>query len=388
MQSNAPAAPLNTNRNNQLDGLRGYAALVVVVFHTILGIDPTQISRILYESILKIDDTYGRATKIVLKLFNGETAVVIFFVLSGAVLFNSLRHNTERFAPMSLKFLVRRFLRIYPALFVCLVACAVVFPPVGIPVSFDRFLLNATLYEITINGATWTLNVEFIAAIFLLLAYAGFRLGGEWGLFAISLTLVVIFKAAWLKPYMMYFKQFWVCFALGALIPTRAGAWIARCLPSWGWLVALLIVIIFRSTLQHVAAAALVTALYYGKGGSFGVFLERPVSIFLGRISYSFYLFNVVFLEVICHYLRSQPWAVARPIEVGLATSLIIILLTIPVAWLSVKLIEEPSIRLGRRLTSTRPDRHAPPALTQPIESPERLVTPLHSVPDRSPQAS
>jgi peptidoglycan/LPS O-acetylase OafA/YrhL len=129
MQSNAPAAPLDTNRNNQLDGLRGYAAVVVVVFHTILGIDPTQISRILYESILKIDDTYGRATKILLKLFNGETAVVIFFVLSGAVLFNSLRHNTERFSPMSLKFLVRRFLRIYPALFVCLVACAVVFPP-------------------------------------------------------------------------------------------------------------------------------------------------------------------------------------------------------------------------------------------------------------------
>jgi peptidoglycan/LPS O-acetylase OafA/YrhL len=152
--------------------------------------------------------------------------------------------------------------------------------------------------------------------------------------------------------------------------------------------VALLIVIIFRSTLQHVAAAALVTALYYGKGGSFGVFLERPVSVFLGRISYSFYLFNVVFLEVICHYLRSQPWAVAHPIEVGLPTSLIIILLTIPVAWLSVKVIEEPSIRLGRRLTSTRPDRHAFPALTQPIEPPERLVTPLHSAPDRSPQAS
>ncbi len=75
MQANCRAAA--AGRNQQLDGLRGYAALVVVVFHTILGIDPSQITRILYEDFSKIDNTYGRVTKVMLKLFIGETAAVI-----------------------------------------------------------------------------------------------------------------------------------------------------------------------------------------------------------------------------------------------------------------------------------------------------------------------
>jgi hypothetical protein len=137
MQANSRAA--TAGRNQQLDGLRGYAALVVVVFHTILGIDPGQINRILYEDLSKIDGLYGRFTKVALKLFSGETAVVIFFVLSGAVLFNSLLNNKERFIPLAGEFLIRRFLRIYPALFVCLVACAIVFPLAGIPVTLDSF---------------------------------------------------------------------------------------------------------------------------------------------------------------------------------------------------------------------------------------------------------
>ncbi len=352
MQANSRAA--TAGRNQQLDGLRGYAALVVVVFHTILGIDPSQVNRILYEDFSKIDDPYGRVTKVALKLFSGETAVVIFFVLSGAVLFNSLRNSRERFIPLAGEFLIRRFLRIYPALFVCLVACAIVLPLAGIPVTLDSFLRNAALYEITVNGATWTLNVEFIAAAFLLLAFLGYRLGREWGLFAVCIGLAILFKTPWLKPYMVYFKQFWICFALGALIPTKACEWLIDRLPTWSWVVALLTVIIFKSTLQHVAAAFLVAILYYGKGASLGSFFERPLSVFLGQISYSLYLFNVVFLEVICHYLRNQPWAVTRPLEIGFPVSILIIAITVPVAWLSLKFIEAPSIQLGRRVNFTR----------------------------------
>ncbi len=278
-------------------------------------------------------------------------------MLSGAVLFNSLRHNNGRFIPLAREFQIRRFLRIYPALFACLVVCAIVFPVAGIPVTLGSFLRNAALYEITVNGATWTLNVEFIAASFLLLAFLGYRVGGEWVLFAVCVGLAIFFKAAWLEPYMVYFKQFWICFALGALIPTTACQWLIGRLPKWSWIVALLGVIIFKSTLQHVLAAFLVAVLYYGNGASLGSFLESPVSVFLGQISYSLYLFNVVFLEVICHYFRSQAWAVMRQLEIGFPVSILIIAATIPIAWLSLKLIEAPSIQLGRSVNFTRDHR-------------------------------
>ena len=83
-------------RNTQMDGLRGCAAIAVIVFHSILDRDPTQNVRIVRSTIQEAKGAYDVISKLVFMVVSGETAVVIFFALSGSVLFESLRQRHAR----------------------------------------------------------------------------------------------------------------------------------------------------------------------------------------------------------------------------------------------------------------------------------------------------
>ena len=226
---------IDSARNHQLDGLRGYAAVMVSVFHTILCMDETLIPRIVYGEASKLPDAYSWFAKVILKLFSGETAVFIFFVLSGTVLFQSLMRTRRTFLAEALIFTVRRFVRIYPALIVCLTVMTLYSVAIGSPVSLYDFAVNSTLYAFPINGVTWSLNVEVVAIGFILVAYLGWRVGSEWGLFAVAIGIGIALRSPWLQSVAVTFKNFWVFFVLGMLIPTRIGGWIARMLPMMAW---------------------------------------------------------------------------------------------------------------------------------------------------------
>ena len=101
--------------------------------------DETLIPRIVYGRISDFSDAYSWFAKIVLKLFSGETAVLIFFVLSGTVLFQSLMRNKAPYPEVVASFTVRRIFRIYPALVVCLVFMMLLAASSGRPVSFSDF---------------------------------------------------------------------------------------------------------------------------------------------------------------------------------------------------------------------------------------------------------
>ena len=312
-------------RNHQLDGLRGIAAVMVSVFHTILCMDQTLIPRIVYGEVSKLPDAYSWFAKVILKLFSGETAVFIFFVLSGTVLFQSLMRARRPFLPEALIFTVRRFVRIYPALIICLAVMAFYSVAIGHPVSLYDFAVNSALYAFPINGVTWTLNVEVVAVGFILAAYAGWRVGSEWGLIAAAVGIGIALRLPWLQSVAVTFKNLWVFFVLGMLIPTRIGGSIARMVPMMAWPFILLVVIIFKSTLQQGAIALLVAMLYYNKAGALGHVLEKPIAQFLGRISYSFYLYNVLVFTVVCGYLKQWPLVTSHPVEAGLLASVPVI---------------------------------------------------------------
>jgi peptidoglycan/LPS O-acetylase OafA/YrhL len=338
-------------RNIQLDGLRGIAALNVAIFHTILGMDESLIQRVVYGKFSELNGPYDWLAKIVLKVFSGETAVFIFFVLSGAVLFQNLMRDRSPTVVTATRFIVRRTFRIYPALIACLLFMTAVSAFMGHPIILTNLLFNAFLYDFPINGVTWTLNVEMVGVAFVLLAYFGYRVAGLIGLGVVVTGIWLFLKFAGM-PIALTFKYFWFYFVVGMIIPTSAGSSVAKFLPAWSIIPIMLTVIFFKSTLQQIAIGLLVTMLFYDRAGRFGSWLSASWSQFLGRISYSFYLYNFVVFVNLCAYVKSFTWVANHPIEAGLLASVVTVMATIPLAYLSMRYVEMPGIALGRQLTS------------------------------------
>lgn len=347
------AIPRGDRRNTQLDGLRGIAAVNVAVFHTILEMDRSLVPHIVYGKLSGLNGPYDWFAKAVLKIFSGETAVFIFFVLSGTVLFQSLMRSDAPFLIIATKFSIRRAFRIYPALIGCLLVHAFISMYTGWPVSVEALLINASLFDFPVNGVTWTLNVEMVGVAFVLLAYLGWRLARLPGLLIGTLAIWLLFKIPNF-PVATLFKGFWIYFVIGMLIPTNAGAAVAKHLPPLAIWPILLIAIVFKSTLQQVAIGLLVTMIFYDRAGRFGRFLDTSVSQFFGHISYSFYLYNFMVFVLIADLVRTKGLVGEHPIEVGLLTSVATVAATIPLAYFSTRFIESPGIVAGRMLTNSR----------------------------------
>jgi peptidoglycan/LPS O-acetylase OafA/YrhL len=353
-------------RNPQLDGLRAFAALAVATFHSILELDSSQIQRILPGDLWSIPGLYGKIDKVVLAIVNGQTAVVLFFVLSGAVLFGTLGRLSEGPLAGSADFTIRRLFRIYPTLFVCLVLFALVVIAMGGSPSAGQFWRNALLIDNPIQGESWTLQAEILAIPFILVSFYLGRIAGPAGIIAAYLATWLLFRTPWLEPYLGHQRTYALCFALGFLIPSPAGAGVAARFPSRAWPLVLFTLIAARHLipgrigpvgtdpltmgLLFASAGLLVTLLYYRRAGGLGAFLQHPLATGLGRMSYSFYLYNVIFIRILSSILLRHTPARDHPLEYGLLLSAAVVALTIPVAWFSERYVERPSVSLGRRV--------------------------------------
>lgn len=333
-------------RNYQLDGLRGYAALAVVVFHTILATDHTLVQRVLGPAFRDVP-VGDWATKLALSVFNGETAVSIFFVLSGTVLFDSLRRQ-----PGPSGFVIRRAFRIFPALFAAVLAGTAVLASRGEASSFSGVVENLFLLDTSIIGPAWTLQVEILAVPFILLGFWSFRRFGLIGLAGAFAIAFLVAGSPEVRSINSSLKPNLLCFAFGFVITTPLGAAVGRRL-SAGWCaVALGTILLGRHLVPsantslymlQAGAALVVCSLYHGRAGRIGRFLGRPEARGLGRISYSLYLLNVPIL------IASGP-LVGDPLLVGLPTGLAIAAATVPLAIAAERWVERPMIRIGNRI--------------------------------------
>jgi peptidoglycan/LPS O-acetylase OafA/YrhL len=354
-----------------MDGLRGYAAVAVVVFHSIMDCDPTQDQRIVGPTIQETHGLYDVVTKLVLMVVSGETAVVIFFVLSGAVLFESLKQRHAGAVATAVGFFVRRLLRLYPTFFVSLAGCLAAFAVAGaFPFEAGHFWPNAALYDFSVHGASWTLQVEFLAVPFILVGYWCYRRFGILGIASAYAIFATVLCAPWLRTHFVIYQRFLSCFALGLLIPTRAGAEVAKRLPAVAWLVILAGMLVSRNIMglhwwsmdvEQILAALLVTLLFYKRAGGLGRFFDRGVSQYLGRMSYSVYLFNVIYLILVDQLTQGLSVVRSHPLEWGILLAVPILAATIATAHFAEIGLERPSIALGRRLTrfSVRPEHPA-----------------------------
>jgi peptidoglycan/LPS O-acetylase OafA/YrhL len=165
---------MKQDRLQELDCLRGIAALAVVLFH--------------YTT--RYDDLFGYSQSPIISFPFGHYGVQLFFVISGFVIFMTLNRCKS-----TNDFVVSRFARLFPVYwFVVTVTylTVVIFGLKGLDPYFLQYIINLTMLQgfvavQDIDGVYWTLAWELQ---FYLFAYLVFYFGGQ--------KHIVLFVAAWL----------------------------------------------------------------------------------------------------------------------------------------------------------------------------------------------
>jgi peptidoglycan/LPS O-acetylase OafA/YrhL len=327
-----------------LDGLRAVAIVIVIASHTV--------SRLEHQRILNL----------------GHMAVLIFFALSGFLITTLLLDEFDLTGTISLRrFYLRRVFRILPpALFYLAVLSALTWSGL---VACSWPTIRSALFFYTnyadiqnsgwFAGHFWSLSVEehFYLLWPCLLLLAGVRRGWRVAA-AIAVAVAVwsvldyrfqIFATVFHEPYqvmnafrtdLMADTLLWgCCLAFYLRWPGRK---VLSSKASTGLAVFALVLLLAPDALKierssfvllHFAPALLLGAIVSAPSAPIGRFLEWAPVRFVGRLSYSLYIWQQLFL---------RPFGQRLPIPVAL--------MVIPVcAFLSYKLIEQPMIRFGKR---------------------------------------
>jgi peptidoglycan/LPS O-acetylase OafA/YrhL len=343
----------------------------------------------------------------------GGWGVELFFAISGVLICWRLVEDESRLGRIRLgAFYVRRFFRIQPAAWCFLLAVALCFAgsivPASWPTWWSAFLSYANFVvtpdtppsQAALLGHFWTLAVEehfyllvsllFVVArryraLVLALLLAGLELGQTYAAVHGRFSPVVSARRTyWLIQYLL----FPALLALLVRIPRVRAAVVRYAKP---WVVAVLIFVamclnilasgfnLFAHEMTHFSPADFVGVndrlLFYSFGFVVIAVMLHPQSLstrllelkpvrFLGRLSYSVYLWHVLFFipsyipdQVHSHLLlvlNERPWKY---------------LATAAVAMLSYYWIEKPTIRLGHRLAPPASAGHRDLAVAAPVEA-------------------
>jgi peptidoglycan/LPS O-acetylase OafA/YrhL len=352
------AASARTGRYQELDALRGVAALAVVLFHIYGNRSPDQHS-------LASFDFDGVANLALTTLFGGTGAVTLFFVLSGFVLAQSLAGANALTGRLYASFAVKRLFRLIPVAW-CSIGLAIVlmrdYYHMEVPWSAVVPALYLDRDAIPVfNGPLWSINVEMLASlVFPILLFAS-----RWGRFPGRVVLLLVL--VWLTGYagQVYLLTYLFCFQLGimarelivpvvARVPpsVSASAFIVACglvlastnLSKIGWIGSETHV-----RLEAIGAVYLIGYVLSPAGTRVVRVLETPPLLFLGAISYSLYAFHYPLVSMLdwvsWSYVSSDRYLPAQTLCVMFALPTCIF-----VAWLGNVLIERPSQRVGRAL--------------------------------------
>jgi peptidoglycan/LPS O-acetylase OafA/YrhL len=356
-----------------LDGLRGIAIALVVLFHT--------------EAVAYTNQPTG--VKVIDRAFGGGfLGVDLFFVLSGFLITALLlREDHDRGRVSFGSFYVRRALRLLPALFLLLAVHAIYMattnPPgpygtgseltsvAGVLVYGTNWVITYSPTSVTIGlGHLWSLAIEeqfYLLWPAILIVFLGVRRRTDLVVAAIAALIVAVVLHrlvmwdqghAWPTVYYrtdtradgLLIGALLACLWVRGLTPRRgivAGAWVAVgvvivCLEyartDVGWLYE------GGFTLFAVAVAALILAAVDGRWVG-NRFLELAPLRALGRVSYGMYLWQSFVFYAIARYGLS--WA--QGVRVLVAWSLIGACTA--VSWF---VVERPALRLKHRLDARR----------------------------------
>ncbi len=365
-----------------LDGWRGIAILLVLLDH---GADP------LLRAVLGLTPrSFDSVHFAFLKDPVGRGGVHLFFALSGFLITWRLLVDERHCGSVSLRsFYLRRVFRIQPAALLYLGVVALLAGAGALAISWPGWLGALTaLANFTMGsqswytGHFWSLAVEeqfyLLWPLFFLWVIPRRRLSAALGLvalFGLWLALTLRFQIAH-SPYMWVRSDIegswilWGCVAALALEQPRLRAVLARVATPLLSLIALPLGILSvvlsgldwkivggLTCLTAAATPLLLLGTLWQPRSLLGRLLELPPLMWLGRISFSLYLWQELFLV----------WDPERSSALGpLQAPPLNIILALACASLSYYLIERPLIRRGERLIGGFPQVPLP-------ESPARL---------------
>lgn len=304
----------NTARMGFLDGVRGWAALAVVVFHTL--------------TTYLLSDSQAERFRPLLVLANGRLAVYVFFVLSGFVL--SVGHFDGAGKQRLLDMAIRR----YPRLMIPVLASTCLFyvlmrldmlraaefatalghggdhwPQVSF--QFDANvpgLLKFALWDVffhyevhtSYNPVLWTMGIELAGSflVFALLAVTNSpRI--RWVMYTvlfvglayersplIAFVIGTTFAEIWVTGRLMQYRQRALSSAIAVLM--LAGVWLVTAL--------------FPSTdfdVLALAGCAAVVVASAGTSARVARLMEARLSQWLGRISFPLYLTHIAVISTV-----------------------------------------------------------------------------------------
>jgi peptidoglycan/LPS O-acetylase OafA/YrhL len=370
----------STHRQHALDGMRGIAALVVFAIHL---------------WIYQLPDSLAlrRGSWETFVLFEGRVAFVMFFVLSGYLLYRGFARAAlgRSEAVSNAGYLLRRAARILPAYYAALAGTLVLLTLAGDGAPGRRmvdgsdlplFLIFGQNYSndtvLMFNAATWTLTVE--VAFYLVLPLVGLlalRLGSARRQVLLLGSLVLVGMGWNLVHYLadwgtvgghapLAYLQYFACGMLIALAVewSRARDFALSHRQSAGLLVGAAVLLLanglwharlgdvnglsmelFADLAAAVAFAAIIASFVLGTGAGLRWLAWRPIA-WIGTITYGLYLWHIPVI-VFTGGIGLLPGGallavVALPISIALGAA----------SWY---LLEQPFMKRAARAPRTRP---------------------------------
>ena len=276
----------------ELDCLRGIAAAMVVISHFTLGRSGLQI-------------------------FNmGSTGVDLFFMISGFVIFLTIEKTTNYKS-----FLLSRFARLYPAYWACvtITTLAIILWSVMVktPVIFPDlkdYLANLTMLQYyfkikNIDGVYWTLTIELLFYLFILIVYLLKQLP-KIEVMSFFILLICIANGTIIKakvpniyghlneylPILTYFPLFIAGIVFYKIKFYKINAFrislLALCFITKIFLFKSIGKVVFISQTQYIFAISAFFLFFVLYCFDHLQFIINRVTLFLGKISYSLYLIH------------------------------------------------------------------------------------------------
>jgi peptidoglycan/LPS O-acetylase OafA/YrhL len=339
-----------------MDGLRGYLALWVAVFHALSSA------------------AYTSGPAVFGLLFKGGEAVTVFIILSGFVITHLLMTSREGYWP----YITRRFFRIYPIYLLCCVL-AILVDPAPRPHFWAHVIAHLTLLHglipdnilpraaFSILAPAWSLSLEW--QFYLVAPFVIGMVRRTWALVVLALGclgLAMAFRNGWLGDFPTHTNLAGASgfFAIG--IGSRLGLDRLRQLRFSA--VAAAAVAVFAAYfvgLQPIPLGiwgAFMAFLLWGGSSRVGsvfsfAFTNRPMAA-IGAASYSLYLVHLP-LEGAAVTLARMAWP-AIPRVGLLGVSFTALGLSVLAALVLYRWVERPGMALGRKLSGAGWDRQGP----------------------------